>query len=278
MLDPSGRFLRAFGSQGTADGKFNYPWGVTTDALGFIYVCDKENHRVQVCANILTYLNNNDYNWLNRCRFSNPMALLWVNSAHAAKKKASWNTHTTSPCRTPIALSSPIQTTIVFRYLMWMDACCPHSVLKAPKRDNSSSPGKYPHALLILHVLTIFYFFFVQQRRCGWWPRLHLCGRFGQQSHTNLPSWWKLLACFRLMGCRWCRIQGTWRCCYYVQWQHSGLRSWKSSRPGLLSKHIMIFRLFVSLFPKWCESLRIIAFRERFIFHFFHFNHKTTHS
>lgn len=48
MLDPQGRFLRAFGSQGTADGKFNYPWGVTTDALGFIYVCDKENHRVQV--------------------------------------------------------------------------------------------------------------------------------------------------------------------------------------------------------------------------------------
>lgn len=27
---------------------FSYPWGVTTDALGFIYVCDKENHRVQV--------------------------------------------------------------------------------------------------------------------------------------------------------------------------------------------------------------------------------------
>lgn len=48
VMDPSGRFLRAFGSQGTADGKFNYPWGVTTDALGFIYVCDKENHRVQV--------------------------------------------------------------------------------------------------------------------------------------------------------------------------------------------------------------------------------------
>jgi tripartite motif-containing protein 71 len=48
VLDPSGRFLRAFGSQGTADGKFNYPWGITTDALGFIYVCDKENHRIQV--------------------------------------------------------------------------------------------------------------------------------------------------------------------------------------------------------------------------------------
>lgn len=48
VMDPSGRFLRAFGSQGTADGRFNYPWGITTDALGFIYVCDKENHRVQV--------------------------------------------------------------------------------------------------------------------------------------------------------------------------------------------------------------------------------------
>lgn len=48
MFDPAGRFLRTFGSQGTADGRFNYPWGITTDALGFIYVCDKENHRVQV--------------------------------------------------------------------------------------------------------------------------------------------------------------------------------------------------------------------------------------
>lgn len=43
-----GRFLRAFGSQGTADGKFNYPWGICTDSMGFIYVTDKENHRIQV--------------------------------------------------------------------------------------------------------------------------------------------------------------------------------------------------------------------------------------
>ncbi len=48
VLDPAGRFLRAFGSQGTTDGKFNYPWGITTDSLGIIYVCDKENHRIQV--------------------------------------------------------------------------------------------------------------------------------------------------------------------------------------------------------------------------------------
>lgn len=40
--------MRAFGAQGTADGKFNYPWGITTDSMGFIYVADKENHRIQV--------------------------------------------------------------------------------------------------------------------------------------------------------------------------------------------------------------------------------------
>lgn len=45
IFDPSGRFLRAFGGQGSGDGKFQYPWGVATDVLGFIYVCDKDNHR-----------------------------------------------------------------------------------------------------------------------------------------------------------------------------------------------------------------------------------------
>lgn len=66
IFDSTGKFLRAFGSEGRADGKvrgceivysrlikhisfqFSYPWGITTDSLGFIYVCDKENHRVQV--------------------------------------------------------------------------------------------------------------------------------------------------------------------------------------------------------------------------------------
>ena len=49
IFDATGHFIRAFGSQGTVDGKFSYPWGITTDNLGLIYVCDKENHRVQVC-------------------------------------------------------------------------------------------------------------------------------------------------------------------------------------------------------------------------------------
>lgn len=71
MFDPSGRFLRAFGSQGTADGRFNYPWGITTDALGFIYVCDKENHRVQVCLALQKI--EAALNYLFLLRFSNQM-------------------------------------------------------------------------------------------------------------------------------------------------------------------------------------------------------------
>jgi len=48
VFDPSGRWLRSFGSQGSVgDSKFNYPWGVTTDALGFIYVCDKVHTNAQ---------------------------------------------------------------------------------------------------------------------------------------------------------------------------------------------------------------------------------------
>lgn len=30
------------------DGELSYPWGVATDNMGFVYVCDKDNHRVQV--------------------------------------------------------------------------------------------------------------------------------------------------------------------------------------------------------------------------------------
>ena len=56
IFDATGHFIRAFGSQGTVDGKFSYPWGITTDNLGLIYVCDKENHRVQVSF----YVKSND--------------------------------------------------------------------------------------------------------------------------------------------------------------------------------------------------------------------------
>jgi len=41
-------YLGKFGSQGSAVGQFDTPWGITTDAAGRIYVVDALNYRVQV--------------------------------------------------------------------------------------------------------------------------------------------------------------------------------------------------------------------------------------
>ena len=44
----TGVFVREFGQHGQTNGRFNNPWGVVVDVQGFIYVCDKDNHRVQI--------------------------------------------------------------------------------------------------------------------------------------------------------------------------------------------------------------------------------------
>jgi DNA-binding beta-propeller fold protein YncE len=41
-------FLGSFGSEGRADGQFEYPNGVAADDRGHLYVTDKDNNRVQV--------------------------------------------------------------------------------------------------------------------------------------------------------------------------------------------------------------------------------------
>lgn len=45
---PDGRHLMCWGSTGTAPGEFNIPHNIATDADGWVYVADRENHRVQV--------------------------------------------------------------------------------------------------------------------------------------------------------------------------------------------------------------------------------------
>lgn len=55
LFDLDGNFVRLFGGPGKENGKFNNPWGVAIDALGMIYVCDKDNHRVQVRTRIYFY-------------------------------------------------------------------------------------------------------------------------------------------------------------------------------------------------------------------------------
>jgi len=33
--------------RGTGAGQFSYPGGVATDAAGYVYVADRDNHRIQ---------------------------------------------------------------------------------------------------------------------------------------------------------------------------------------------------------------------------------------
>ena len=46
-FDANGVFLAKFGSFGTANGQFNGPYGVATDATGNVWVADSGNNRIQ---------------------------------------------------------------------------------------------------------------------------------------------------------------------------------------------------------------------------------------
>ena len=45
---PDGRLLKSWGESGTGPGEFNIPHNVCCDSDGWVYVADRENHRVQV--------------------------------------------------------------------------------------------------------------------------------------------------------------------------------------------------------------------------------------
>jgi DNA-binding beta-propeller fold protein YncE len=45
---PAGEWLQSWGQSGVGPGEFNLPHNIACDADGFVYVADRENHRVQV--------------------------------------------------------------------------------------------------------------------------------------------------------------------------------------------------------------------------------------
>ena len=47
-FDPSGRLLLSWGEPGCDPGQFNIPHNIHCDAHGWVYIADRENHRVQV--------------------------------------------------------------------------------------------------------------------------------------------------------------------------------------------------------------------------------------
>jgi len=49
MFDSHGKFLRKWGSNGTATGQFRYPDGIGVDSRqGNVYVADTNNNRIQM--------------------------------------------------------------------------------------------------------------------------------------------------------------------------------------------------------------------------------------
>ena len=45
---PDGGYLFSWGESGTAEGQFNIVHNITTDGEGWVYVADRENHRIQI--------------------------------------------------------------------------------------------------------------------------------------------------------------------------------------------------------------------------------------
>ena len=45
---PDGNLLQSWGGPGTGEGEFNIIHNIATDKNGYIYICDRENHRVQI--------------------------------------------------------------------------------------------------------------------------------------------------------------------------------------------------------------------------------------
>jgi streptogramin lyase len=50
-FDKNGKFVKSWGSRGTATGQFNTPHSIATDAQGNVYVGDRGNRRIQVFDN-----------------------------------------------------------------------------------------------------------------------------------------------------------------------------------------------------------------------------------
>jgi DNA-binding beta-propeller fold protein YncE len=79
-FSPDGKLLLSWGASGTDPGEFNLPHNICCDADGWVYVADRENHRVQVFDRNGTY----ETQWTNMHRPSGlylergPQPRFWI--------------------------------------------------------------------------------------------------------------------------------------------------------------------------------------------------------
>ena len=48
VFTTDGSFIASFGRKGSRPGQFKYPYGVTVDMNGLVYICDFSNGHIQV--------------------------------------------------------------------------------------------------------------------------------------------------------------------------------------------------------------------------------------
>ena len=55
VFHTSGEFVHSFGKKGSGRGELNWPYGIAVDKDGFVFVCDKDNSRIQVFSSQYSY-------------------------------------------------------------------------------------------------------------------------------------------------------------------------------------------------------------------------------
>ena len=89
VFSPDGERLQSFGSRGSGQGQFEYPWGITTDGDGNILVADCCNHRIQNFTTSGQFLSKVGGKGNGPLQFNNPMEIAFntVNKVYVANEQ-----------------------------------------------------------------------------------------------------------------------------------------------------------------------------------------------